>query len=86
MLLVCSGSSWADFKYIQSSKMTGGAMVSMMKVAGVFSKQAREAREPVVSTEYVKGRKMRRDGGDGQSTIIDLDGRQIINIDNTKHT
>lgn len=38
-------------------------MAGMMKVAGVFSKQARE---PIV-TEYLKGRKMRRDQSDGQS-------------------
>ena len=86
VLLVCCGSGWADFKCTQSSKITGGAMAGMMKVAGVFSKQARQSREPIVSTEYVKGHKMRRDEGDGQSTIIDLDGRQIINIDNQKHT
>ncbi|HEV2380728.1 MAG TPA: hypothetical protein VG206_13160 [Terriglobia bacterium] len=86
VLLVCCGSGWADFKYTQSSKITGGAMAGMMKVAGVFSKQARQAREPMVSTEYVKGRKMRRDESAGQSTIIDLEGRQIINIDSQKHT
>jgi hypothetical protein len=80
------GTSRADFKYTQSSKMTGGAMAGMMKVAGVFSKQAREAREPIVSTELLKGHKMRRDSSDGNSTIIDLDGRQIIEIDNLKRT
>jgi hypothetical protein len=85
-LLACSGISRADFKYTESSKVTGGALAGMMKVAGVFSKQAREQREPVVSTEYVKGRKMRRDSSDGHSTIIDLDGRQIIEIDNQKRT
>jgi hypothetical protein len=58
-------------------------MAGMMKVAGVFSKQARE---PIVSTEYLKGLKMRRDQSDGQSTIIDLDGRQIINVDNKQRT
>src|SRR5579859_6790769 len=71
----------ADFKYSETSKMTGGALAGMMKVAGAFSKQARE---PIVSTEYIKGHKMRRDSSDGQSTIIDLDGRQIIEIDNKK--
>lgn len=85
-LLVCSGISRADFKYTESSKVTGGALAGMMKVAGVFSKQAREQREAVVSTEYVKGRKMRRDSSDGHSTIIDLDGRQIVEIDNQKRT
>jgi len=82
-LLACSGSSRADFKYTESSKVTGGALAGMMKVAGAFSKQARE---PIESTEYLKGHKMRRDSSDGQSTIIDLDGRQIIQIDNKKRT
>lgn len=81
VLLVSAGSSRANFKYTQSSKLTGGALAGMMKVAGVFSKQARE---PIVSTEYLKGHKMRRDSSDGHSTIIDLDGRQIIEIDNNK--
>ena len=81
------GSVRADFKYTESSKMTGGAMMSMMKVAGVFSKQARQqSHEPTVTTQYVKGRKMRRDESDGQSTIVDLDARQIIMVDNKKHT
>ncbi len=84
VLLVSAGSSRADFKYTQSSKLTGGSLASMMKVAGVFSKQARESREPIVSTEYLKGHKMRRDSSDGHSTIVDLDGRQIIEIDNNK--
>lgn len=83
VLLVGAGSSRADFKYTQSSKVTGGAMAGMMKVAGAFSKQARE---PIVTTEYLKGHKMRRDSSDGHSTIIDLDGRQIIEIDNKKRT
>lgn len=82
-LLVSAGTSRADFKYTQSSKLTGGAMAGMMKVAGAFSKQARE---PIVTTEYLKGHKMRRDSSDGHATIIDLDGRQIIEIDNQKRT
>lgn len=82
-LLACCGASRADFKYTESSKVTGGALAGVMKVAGAFSKQARQ---PMESTEYVKGHKMRRDSSDGQSTIIDLDGRQIIEIDNKKRT
>ena len=82
-LVVGAGSSQADFKYTQSSKVTGGAMAGMMKVAGAFSKQARE---PIVTTEYLKGHKMRRDSSDEHSTIIDLDARQITEIDNKKRT
>ena len=32
----------ADFSYEQTTKMTGGAMMGMMKIAGAFSKQLRE--------------------------------------------
>src|SRR5689334_14051396 len=37
----------ADFTYQETSTITGGAVMSMLKVVGVFSKQARE---PIVST------------------------------------
>jgi hypothetical protein len=83
VLLMACATGRADFKCTRSSKITGGALNSMMKVAGVFSKQARE---PDVTTEYLKGHKMRTDNSDGQSTIIDLDGRQIIQIDSKKRT
>ena len=83
--LLC-GTARADFKYSETSRMTGGAMAGMMKVAGAFSKQAREAGAPTVTTQYLKGRKMRRDEGDARSTIIDLDARQIINIDHKNRT
>src|ERR1700682_3379508 len=33
----------ADFSYDQSTKITGGMMAGVMKFAGAFSKQAREA-------------------------------------------
>src|SRR5437764_577675 len=42
----------ADFSYQETSTITGGAMLSMLKVVGVFSKQARE---PIVSTVSAKG-------------------------------
>jgi hypothetical protein len=32
----------ADFTYRETTTITGGAMLSMMKVVGVFSKQAHE--------------------------------------------
>ena len=57
-------------------------MASMMKVAGVFSKQARE---PVHSTVSVKGNvMMRRSANTG--SIIDLDAQTITTIDFQKKT
>ena len=55
----------------------------MMKLAGTFSKQARQANDPVVSTIMVKGNKMIRIGKD-TSEIIDLDAETITEIDNQK--
>lgn len=86
VVLVCCALAQADLKYTESSQLTGGAMTGMMKMASVFSKQARQSNAPTVTTQYLKGRKMRRDESDAKSTIIDLDARQIIYVDNTKRT
>jgi hypothetical protein len=45
----------ADFSYEQTTRITGGAMAGMMRVAGVFSKTARE---PIKQTVIVKGDRM----------------------------
>jgi hypothetical protein len=83
LILFGCASSRADFKYSETSKITGGAMAGAMKVAGVFSKKARE---PVVTTHYFKGHRMRTESSDGHATIIDVDARQIIEIDNNQRT
>ena len=44
----------ADFSYEQNARVTGGALAGAMKVAAVFSKQARE---PMRTTIAVKGSK-----------------------------
>jgi len=76
----------ADFKYTETSKITGGAMKSAMKLAGVFSKQSAQAMQPIVTTHYVKGNRLRTDNPDGKIQIIDAEGRRIIEIDTQKHT
>ncbi len=73
----------ADFKYSESSKLTGGMMAGMMKFAGAFSKQARE---PIVTTHYVKGNRLRTEHSDGKVQIIDLDGRRIIDLNSQNRT
>lgn len=70
----------ADFKYTESSKLTGGMMSGMMKAMGSFSKQAKQATEAIVTTTYLKGNSLRHDQGDGTVQIIDLDGRRIIHL------
>ena len=52
-IMSLAGSSLlADFTYQETSTITGGMMMSMMKIAGAFNKQARE---PIQSTVAVKG-------------------------------
>jgi hypothetical protein len=76
----------ADFKYSDTSKITGGTLKSMMKTVGIFSKQASQAMKPITTTRYIKGDRMRSDDADGQIQIIDLAGRRILSIDPQKHT
>ena len=88
-ILVCLGAIYlsqvarADFKYAETSRVTGGMMAGMLKFAGHFSKNANA---PMVSTVYVKGNRLRRESADRSAEIIDLDGRRVIAIDNQKHT
>jgi hypothetical protein len=63
----------ADFTYRETSTITGGAVASMMRLAGVFSKSARE---PIQSTVSVKGDRMVHRSNTHMS-IIDL-GSQTI--------
>ena len=76
----------ADFKYTETSKITGGMVKSAMKFAGVFSKQSAQAMQPIVTTHYVKGGRLRTDDPDGKIQIIDVEGQRIIDIDTKKHT
>jgi hypothetical protein len=76
----------ADFKYTETSKITGGAMKGAMKFAGVFNKQASQAMQPIVTTHYLKGKRLRTDNPDGKIQIIDVEGRRIIEIDTQKRT
>jgi hypothetical protein len=72
----------ADFSYHDKSTITGGMMASLMKVAGVFSKQARE---PIETTVAVKGDKMATRSATHVS-IIDLDSQTITSVDLQKKT
>ena len=72
----------ADFKYTESAKMTGGALAGLVKVMGHFSKQAKQANAPTVTTVYYKGDYMRRESAE-EIEIIDLASQRIIHI-NTK--
>src|SRR3954468_24636603 len=77
VLALSASSLLADFSYHESTKITGGMMAGMMKVAGVFSKAARE---PMDSTVAVKGNKLAHRGSTHMS-LIDLDARTITDVD-----
>jgi hypothetical protein len=70
----------ADFSYQQTAQMTGGALVSILRLGGPFT---RKAREPIVSTVLIKGNRMATLGKDN-STIIDLDKETITEINLAK--
>jgi hypothetical protein len=73
----------ADYTYQETTQITGGSLLKMMKMAGAFSSQARKAGEPVISTVYLKGNRLARVSPE-QVEIIDLDKETITNIDTTK--
>jgi hypothetical protein len=72
----------ADFSYQEKSTITGGAMAGLLKIAGVFSKQARE---PMQSTVSVKGDRMVTRAATHIS-IIDLNSQTITSVDMQKKT
>ncbi len=80
--LLTAGTLLADFQYQQTTTITGGMLQAMTRMAGTFSKQARE---PIVSTIYVKGNRMAR-MGPHHGEVIDLDQENITTIDFDKKT
>lgn len=82
VLVLAAGSAQADFSYEQTSKITGGVMAGMMKVAGAFSRQARE---PMRSTISIKGDRMAMTSGN-RVNIIDLAAETMTDVDLEKKT
>jgi hypothetical protein len=75
--------SFADFRYAETTQITGGTVVGMMKLAGAFSKDAKKAMDPVTSTVLVQGNRMARINPD-HTEITDLDKETITTIDHGK--
>lgn len=75
--------AYADFTYTETTQITGGSIMQLMKVAGTFSKTARQAGEPIVSTVIIKGNRMTRIGQQ-RTEIIDLDKETVTSIDHQK--
>ena len=74
-----------DYTYQQTTQITGGSLLKMMKTVGVFSSQARHMGDPVVSTIYLQGNRL-ADVSPEQIQIIDLDEETITQIDVEKKT
>ncbi len=88
LLLTCTFAATAiaahaDFTYQESTQITGGTIVGMMKMVGTFSKAARQIGDPILTTVMVKGNRMTRISKDS-SEIIDLDKGTVTEIDNIK--
>ncbi len=79
-LLLAGGMALADFQYEQTSKITGGALMGMVRVMGAFSKQMRE---PMKSTIAVKGDRMVMIM-DQSTQVIDLSKETITEINHQK--
>jgi hypothetical protein len=75
----------ADYAYQETTQITGGSLLHMMKMVGHFSSEARKAGEPVVSTVYLKGNRMATVNADSIE-IIDLDKETITHVDVLKKT
>jgi hypothetical protein len=80
LVLLC-GICRADFKYSETTKVTGGALMGAAKFASVFSKNAKQAMAPTTRTVSVKANKMREDQPDGKIQIIDLEGKRFMEVD-----
>lgn len=76
----------ADFKYTDSTKMTGGSLYGLMKFAARFSKKGQNPLDPVVTSHYIKGGRLRTDNSDGTSMVIDLEGRRVTAINTAQKT
>src|SRR3954447_14506640 len=79
-ILALTGSSlFADFSYKENTRITGGVALAGMKVAGAFSKGAREAMDNT-ATVAVKGNRLTHRGSSHMS-LIDLDAKTITDVD-----
>ncbi len=76
----------ADFKYTDSTKMTGGSLYGLMKFAARFSKKGENPLDPVVTSRYIKGGRLRTDNSDGTVLIIDLEGRRVTTMNTLQKT
>jgi hypothetical protein len=70
----------ADYTYQQTTQITGGSLLQMMKTVGVFSSQARHIGDPVVSSIYLKDNRLANVSPENIE-IIDLGNETVTQID-----
>ncbi len=75
----------SDYTYQQTTQITGGSLLHMMKSVGMFSSQARHMGDPVVSSIYLKDNRLANLSSE-DIQIIDLDKETVTHIDVQKKT
>jgi hypothetical protein len=75
----------ADYTYQQTTQLTGGSLLHMMKSVGFMSSQVRHMGDPIVSTIYLKDNRLANVSPESIE-IIDLDKETITHIDVQKKT
>ena len=74
-----------DYTYEQTTQLTGGSLLKMMKTVGFLSSQARHMGDPIVSTIYLKDNRLARVSPENIE-IIDLDKETITQVDVPRKT
>ena len=74
-----------DYTYQQTTQLTGGSLMQMMKSVGFISSQARHMGDPIVSTIYLKDNRLANVSPESIE-IIDLDKETITHVDVQKKT
>jgi len=77
--------AFADVSYQETTQVTGGSLMGMLKMAGSFSSQAKQLAAPVTSTVMIHGGRMLH-SNPHSTEIIDLDQQTITSIDHDKRT
>jgi hypothetical protein len=77
--------AFGDVSYQETTRITGGSMQGMLKMAGAFSSQAKQANAPTTTNIELHGNRMVR-SNPHITEIIDLDQQAITSIDHDKHT
>jgi len=70
--------AFADVSYQETTQITGGSLQGMLKLAGAFSSQAKQANAPVTSTVALHGNRMVRSTPHTTEIIDALDKKPAI--------